>query len=107
MFNKTKKNELLKELNKMIFWDVDFKDVDYKNNVNFIIERVLSYGDEKDFRRLKKIYGLKKIKKIAVKLDYPNKKVINFWSLIFDISIDSFLCIKKLSMPKPNVFWRR
>ena len=97
----------LKQLNKAIFWDVDFKKLDYKKNADFIIERVLSLGDEKDYKFLQKIYGLKKIKRTAVKLDYSDRKTINFWSLIFNIPIDSFLCIKKLSMPKPNAFWKR
>lgn len=97
----------LKQLNKALFWDVNFEGLDYKKNADFIIERVLSFGDEKDYRILQKIYGLEKIKKAAVKLDYSDKKTINFWSLIFDIPLHSFLCIKKLSMPKPNIFWKR
>lgn len=97
----------LKQLNKTLFWDVNFKDLDYKKNADFIIERVLSFGDKKDYQILQEIYSLKKIKKTAVKINYPNKKTINFWSLIFNIPINSFLCIKKLSTLKPNAFWKR
>jgi len=96
-----------KQLRKGLFWDVDFKELDYKKNANFIIERVLSFGDEKDYRILKGIYGLNKIKETAVKADYPDKKTANFWSVIFNIPLNSFLCIKKLSTLKPNAFWKR
>lgn len=106
-FSVINSKENLKQLNKTLFWDIDFKNLDYKKNADFIIERVLSFGDEKDYRLLQKIYNFEKIKKIAVKLNYPNKKTINFWSLIFDIPINSFLYIKKLSMQKPNAFWKR
>ncbi len=97
----------LKQLDRALFWDINFKDLDYKKNRDFIIKRVLSFGDEKDYQIVKKIYNFETIKRIAVKLDYPNKKTINFWSLIFDIPINSFLCIKKLSTLKPNAFWKR
>ena len=97
----------IRRLRKTLFWDVDFKDLDYKKNAGFVIERVLSFGDEKDYQILQEIYGLKKIKRTAVKVNYPNKKIINFWSLIFNIPINSFLCIKKLSTLRPNAFWKR
>lgn len=96
-----------KQLRKELFWDVDFKKLDYAKNADFIIERVLSFGDEGDYRILKKIYGLKKIKKAAVKADYPDKKTTNFWSVIFEIPLNTFLCVKKLSTLKPNAFWNR
>ncbi len=96
-----------KQFSKTLFWDINLKDLDYKKNANFIIGRVLSFGDEKDYQFLKEIYGLRKIKDVAVKLDYPNKRTINFWSLIFNIPFNSFLCIKKLSTLKPNAFWKR
>jgi len=97
----------LKQLDKSLFWDVKFDILDIEKNADFIIERVLSFGDIKDYKLMRKIYDFGKIKKAAIKANYPNKKTINFWSIIFDIPINSFLCIKKLSMSKPNAFWKR
>ena len=97
----------LKQLDKNLFWDVKFEDLGIEKNADFIIERVLSFGDVKDYQLLRKMYDFKKIKKAAIKANYPNKKSVNFWSIIFDIPLNSFLCIKKLSMPKPNAFWKR
>ena len=33
-------------LDKTIFWDVDFKDLNYKKDAVFVIQKVLNYGDE-------------------------------------------------------------
>ena len=82
-------------LSKNIFWDVNFKKLDYQKNADFIIERVLNYGDEEDFQKIKKIYGISKIKEIARKTNYISKKNINFWSIIFNISPNLFKCTKK------------
>lgn len=97
----------LKQLDKTLFWEVRFKDLNIEKNADFIIERVLSFGDVKDYHLLQKMYDYEKIKKVAIKANYPNKKSVNFWSIIFDIPLNSFLCIKKLSMPIPNAFWKR
>jgi hypothetical protein len=97
----------LKQLNKTLFWDINLKSLHYQKNADFIIERVLSFGNEKDYRLLCQIYSQEKIKRAAVKLNYPDKKTVNFWSIIFHIPLNSFLCIKKLSTLRPNAFWQR
>jgi len=94
-------------LNKTLFWDVDYKNLDYQKNTSFIIERVLNYGNEKDYQEIKKVYGLSKIKKIAKDINYINRKNINFWSILFDIPLKSFKCTKKFSNKKQNLFLAR
>ncbi len=93
--------------NKTLFWDVDLNKLDFKNSADFIIERVLNYGDNKDFIYLKKIYGLPRIKKVAKETNYINKKNINFWSIILNIPQDLFKCKKKFSTKKQNIFLTR
>lgn len=95
------------KLSKQLFWDVKVNELDYKKHADFIIKRVLLRGDVKDYKIIKKKYGLKKIKNIAKKVDYPDKKSLNFWSLIFNIPLKSFQCIKKLSIQKQSVFSQR
>ena len=97
----------LEQLNKTLFWDVDFKKLDCKKNADFIIKRVLSFGDEKDYSLLQEIYDLGKLKKTAVKIGWADKKTINFWSLIFNIPLQSFICIKRLSTQRPGAFLKR
>ena len=97
----------LKQLDKTLFWDTKIDSLDIKKYSDFIIGRVLSFGDIRDYHILQKMYNFQKIKKAGIKANYSNKKTINFWSIIFDVPINKFLCIKKLFMPKPNAFWKR
>jgi len=92
------------KINKQLFWDVDFKKLDIKKHADFIISRVLSYGDIEDYKIIEKKYGENRIKKIAKKISYPNKKSLNFWSSIFNIPLESFQCINKSLIKKPNSF---
>lgn len=92
------------KINKQLFWDVDFSQLDYKKDMDFIISRVLIYGDIKDYKLIKEQYGEGKIREMAKKVNYPNKKSLNFWSNIFNLPLESFQCIKKSLIKKPNAF---
>ena len=94
------------QIDKNLFWDVDFGKLDYKKNAGFIIKRVLLFGDKKDYDILKKRYSYERIREAALKISYPDKKNANFWSFIFNLSNDK-KCTKKLLMQKQSAFWNR
>ena len=94
------------EIDKNLFWDVDFEKVGYKENADFVIKRVLLFGDKKDYDILKKHYSCEEMKKATSKISYPDKKSANFWGFIFNLSNDK-KCTKKLSMQKQSAFWNR
>ena len=95
------------EVNKQLFWDVEFNKLDYEKDADFIIARVLSYGDMVDYKLIQKQYGLKKIKNVAKKINFANKKSLYFWSFVFNLPLISFKCTKKLLTKKPSAFWQR
>ncbi|MFC1613316.1 DUF6922 domain-containing protein [Patescibacteria group bacterium] len=95
------------KLNKQLFWDVDYKKLDYKKHAGFIIEKVITYGDMDDWEVIKKIYGIKKIKNAVKNISCLDKKSLNFWSQIFNIPKNSFKCANKLSIKKQSPFLNR
>lgn len=86
-----------------LFWDV--KEVDPKKNQQFVIERVLDFGDVEDFHWARDFYGGEKIKEGFLKSKSLSKKSNNFWCLYFDL--DKNQCIQNQSTKKPNVFLQR
>jgi hypothetical protein len=68
---------------KSLFWDVE--QVDFRKNERFVIERILQYGAEDDFRWAKKKYGLKKIKEGFLKSRSLDDKSYNFWRQYFNL----------------------
>jgi len=95
------------KLSQNLFWDVNSKNLDYQKDADFIIERVLNFGDEGDYKKIKKMYGLRKIRTAAKKINYINKKNINFWSIVFNISPDLFQCTKRFLTKKQSAFSKR
>jgi len=92
------------KLDKNLFWDVNFKDLDFEKNKNFIVNRVLLYGDIDDYKKIKNFYGLRKLKDIAKKVKYLDRKSLNFYSLIFKIPQNQFLCFQTLLKNKQDPF---
>lgn len=63
-------------------WDIDVARAKPKSHANYYISRILEMGDEKAFEWLKRVYGVRKIKKTlsSAKL---SKKSENYWKVYF------------------------
>ena len=83
------------QLSKHIFWDLNVNSIDYQKHVLLVIERVVVYGDLKDWHTLKEFYGLNLIRKEVVQIRCLDKKTVNFLSLILKIPILNFRCYKQ------------
>jgi len=74
---------------KWLFWSYDIKSLNLKRDKDYIITQVLNYGTWEDLKLLYRLYPEKEIKKI---IKNPRrgvwfKKVLNFWTTIFNIKI--------------------
>lgn len=74
-------------LNKRMFWDVDFEQIDFNNRHRFVIERVFERGDVEDIRELRRFYGMKWLRRrLAMQ---------NGWGTIYSYSVKIFLIYQK------------
>lgn len=88
---------------KSLFWDV--AKVDPRKNREFIINRILNYGDEADIRWIKEKYGENKIKKALLKSRSLDNKSLSFWCQYF--KLDQNKCLKNQSAKKQSWFWKK
>lgn len=75
-----------------LFWDVDIESLDTENNARFIIERVLTRGQLKDWRQLYKFYGRERIKQEVLNIRYLDEVTLNFCSTFFNLPKSKFRC---------------
>jgi hypothetical protein len=85
-------NNIELELEPTLFWDVDLNGIDFIIFSNQVINRVLMYGNIKDWFEIKRHYGLDKIKETALHLRYLDKLTLNFCSWYFNIPKEKFRC---------------
>ena len=91
------------ELNKSIFWDVDYENIDWNKQSRFVIARVLMRGGLNDWFAIKKFYGLKKIKSEVSKIRYLDKLTLNFCIQYFDLPKEKFRCYN--TVPSIQKLW--
>ena len=87
---------------KSYFWDVDFWQLDIKKHRQFILTRILNYGDKKAIEWAKKKFSKNEIKKTLLSSRSLDRKSLNFWSLIFGLDK---ICLKRLSQTRQSKIW--
>jgi len=80
------------------FWDMDYKELNPEKDRNFIISRVISRGGSNDEIELFKYYGWEVVKEEVLKIRYLNKKILNYFSLLFNIDKKKFKCFNNRSI---------
>ncbi|MDO8474132.1 MAG: hypothetical protein Q7S62_01085 [bacterium] len=88
---------------KSMFWDVDA--IDTKKNEQFIIGRILDFGDADDLEWAMSIYGPEKVKKGVLESKTLSRKSLSFWCQYF--YLDPSQCISKLLGKTQSAFWKR
>ena len=83
-------NKNIPVFSKRCFWEQDCEKLDFENNKNYIITKVVSFGSQNDHIKLFNYYGWDIIKEEVVQIKYLNKKVMNFLSILFEININDF-----------------
>ncbi len=99
----------LKEINlrSSLFWDVDEKEIDIEKSVDFVIGRVLDYGNKAEWKEIRDFYGEERIKETAKKHIFSSNRSANFWANILKISLKDLKCTKNPSLKTPNAFLKR
>ncbi len=65
-----------------LFWDVNPKKIDAKKNAQYIIERVLDFGNDKEIKWLWNFYDKRLLKKVVVKSRSLRPRTKNLWTLL-------------------------
>ena len=77
---------------KNLFWDVDYKEIDWEKNKRWVIERVLLRGSLKDFKEMNRFYTMQEVKDSIIRIRYLDDKTLNFASNFYDIPKEKFQC---------------
>jgi len=90
-------------LEKRIFWDVNFEELDYKEKASFIIVRVFERGDVQDIRNCRRHYGDEKIREVLINAKYLPLDRIYLASAVIDEPLRAFRCYK-LRLLSPELY---
>lgn len=89
---------------KEYFWDVDFDHNEESFQPQFIIERVLEFGDLKALRWLLHAYSKSEILSTLKISRRISPRTGNFYALYFDFPSQKLLCMRKPFTQRQNRF---
>jgi len=90
---------------KRYFWDVDFSKLQKNSHPQFIIKRILEYGDEKATKWLFQHFTRSEIRRTLTRRRDISPLSANYWSLILKVSKNQILCLQKQSQKKLQETW--
>ena len=88
-------NPFISSLSPTLFWDTDISKIDSRVNAPYIIERVLTMGNLKEFKSLLSFYGKPELKNIITKLRTLDVRTMHFCSIYFEIPLTDFRCYEQ------------
>jgi hypothetical protein len=83
------------KIRKELFWDISPEQLDIQRNRRLIIDRVLQYGNLKEFIYILDLYGIEKIKQEVKQIAYLDPKTLEFVSGYFNIDKKELKCFIK------------
>ncbi len=93
----------ISDFSKNLFWDVDLDGFDFQKHDGFFAQRVIEYGHLNDWNLLKELYGLKRIKELALQFRTLDAVSLSYLAAIFKIDKSEFRCYKHKQLV-PN-YW--
>ncbi|MDD3292646.1 MAG: hypothetical protein PHI45_01710 [Candidatus Pacebacteria bacterium] len=72
------------EFRQSLFWDVDPKLIDINKNANYVIERILDFGNDEEVKWVWKNYDKLTIKRALESSRSLRKESKNLWNLILE-----------------------
>jgi hypothetical protein len=101
---KGRKNSLPKNLYHY-FWDIDAKTLNIQKYPQYVIERLLEYGDPEALRWLFKNFSKREIRKILYRTRALSPRTAHFWAGVLDIDKKDVLCLQKHFLARRRVVW--
>ncbi|MDO8668180.1 MAG: hypothetical protein Q7K35_03715 [bacterium] len=65
-----------------LFWDIDPRTLNIKKHANYIIERIMEFGKDKEVKWLWRTYSQPQLKKVVRSSRVLNPRTKTLWSLL-------------------------
>ncbi len=90
---------------KKYFWEIDYKNLDFKKHRVYVLKRIMEYGDEKAVAWLWRNFKKSEIKKVLIKSRGLSQKSANYWTIILDLPRERVQCLKRRSPKGQKKIW--
>ena len=90
---------------KKYFWEVDADELDPQKNSEYIIGRILEYGDTEAARWMFQAFDTRAVKEALLKKRGFSRITANFWRVFFNLSKKDISCLRKPYPKSQKTHW--
>ena len=90
---------------KKYFWDVDFAKIDLAQRREYVLKRILEYGDEEAVGRMRKNFNRAEMQAALCNFRGYSQKSANFWAVIFNVKKEKVKCLSRSFRAIQKRFW--
>lgn len=90
---------------KKYFWDVDFKKIALGKRKEYILKRILEYGDEEAIAWMRSNFKKSEIKNTLCNFRGYSLKTANFWAFMLNIKKEDVKCLNMSFRETQKQFW--
>jgi len=90
---------------KKYFWDVEFEKIDPDKRKDYILKRILEYGDEEAIAWMWSNFKKSEIKNTLCNFRGYSQKSANFWAFMLNIKKEDVKCLNKSFREIQKQFW--
>jgi hypothetical protein len=83
------------DISKTTFWDIDFNDLDFSKQYDFIITRIFDRGTLDEVIQIVKYYGVQKVIDTIENTERLHEPGIDLAKSIFHLKDEHFKCLEK------------
>lgn len=87
--------DLIGQLSRRAFWDVDIQTMDAEKHAAFIVGKVFEYGSLSDIMATQKHYGKQRTLELLLAQPYLQKDTLRFAASLFKVPPNRFACYTK------------
>ena len=88
----TESKKIKPNISKRAFWDIDYNSIDWDNNSQYLIIKVIERGKLQDLFELIKYYGKEKIKNELLSASILPQRTFDFTRTYFGLNKENFKC---------------
>ena len=92
---------------KKYFWDADIKENDAKKYPDYVIIRLLEYGNPPAIKWLFSHFSKSRIRRAIIARRGLSSKSVIFWKHFFNIKDSEILCLKKSYQKMQKTHWHQ
>lgn len=92
---------------KKYFWDADIKADEIQKHPDYVIIRLLEFGDPQSIKWLFRHFSENTIRRAIKKRRGLSSKSIIFWKYFFNIKDSEILCLKKSYQKMQKTHWHQ